>query len=47
MTTAEILERIRLLQNIQKAHPQTHPEWRKASERLAVLYAAMAAREAA
>ena len=47
MSTTEILERIRLLQNIQKTHPQWHPEWRKASEKLHVLYAAMAKREAA
>jgi len=39
-----VLREIELLQNIQKAHPTWHPEWRKASERLAPLFAAMAAR---
>ncbi len=43
--TATILKEIRLLQNIQKAHPQSHPEWKKASERLNERYAEMARRQ--
>jgi hypothetical protein len=46
MTTDSILDEIRLLQNIQKAHPQSHPEWKKASGKLAELYEEMARREA-
>jgi len=47
MATADILKQIELLQNIQRSHPQNHPEWMKASARLAPLFAEMAARQKA
>ena len=42
--TETLLEAIRLLQEIQKAHPQSHPAWRMASEKLAPRFAEMARR---
>jgi len=45
--TETLLEAIRLLMNIQKAHPQSHPAWRMASEKLAPRFAEMARRQKA
>lgn len=44
MTTAELLKEIRLLQNIQKSLHHSHPEWQKASDKLAPRFAEMARR---
>lgn len=44
MTTAELVKEIRLLQNIQKSHAQSHPAWTMASKELAPRFAEMAKR---
>ena len=45
MNTPDLLETIGRLQNIQKAHPPTHPEWIKASTHLQPLFREMARRQ--
>ena len=39
-----LVHEIKMLQGIQKSHPQWHPEWKKASKRLQARYEEMARR---
>ena len=43
-STGLLVHEIKMLQGIQKSHPQWHPEWKKASKRLAARYEEMARR---